>query len=258
MTTIRVWSVALLLLLAPLASMAKGGVPMFNASCPGRLSVHADQGGPVYVNGHETSLKRFNDNYYEARDSSSGVTLSINRTPDGGVQLSYTGRGGANGICTVGAAAYSGNNSSAGYTTHDESLDREVTCESHGQRQTECDMDTSGEVRMVKQLSSARCVQGQSWGLNRHSVWVTDGCRAEFRNVSKSGYHNDSYKRPYVGQDATLLGACNARAGTTGNMTNRVPVNDDYVELIIEYPDGRYLCMIRNDGMVLSLTRLKH
>jgi len=36
-----------------------------------------------------------------------------------------------------------------------------------------------------------------------------------------------------------------------------VPVNDEAAELIIDYPDGRYLCMARNDGQVMSLTRLQ-
>ena len=45
------------------AAQASGGLPLFNATCPGGIDVHGDQGGPVYVNGKETSLKKFNDNY---------------------------------------------------------------------------------------------------------------------------------------------------------------------------------------------------
>jgi hypothetical protein len=36
----------------------------------------------------------------------------------------------------------------------------------------------------------------------------------------------------------------------------RVAMNQDIMELIINYPDGRYLCLVRNDGTVQSLTRL--
>lgn len=57
----------------------------------------------------------------------------------------------------------------------------EVTCEStHGGR-NECDMNTAGSVRVVRQLSKADCTEGVSWGLSRHSVWVDGGCRAVFR-----------------------------------------------------------------------------
>ena len=36
------------------------------------------------------------------------------------------------------------------------------------------------DVRLVRQLSSARCVEGQTWGQDRSGLWVTQGCRAEF------------------------------------------------------------------------------
>jgi len=74
---------------------------MFNGMCPGGLEIHADEGGPVYINGKETQLKRINDNYFEARDFGSGVTLSISKSADGSVQMSYAGRHGANGVCSI-------------------------------------------------------------------------------------------------------------------------------------------------------------
>lgn len=52
-------------------------------SCPGGLDVHADEGGPVYVQGREAALKRFHDRYFEARDAQRGVTLSISTGDDG-------------------------------------------------------------------------------------------------------------------------------------------------------------------------------
>jgi|GEM_PF-300820 len=84
---------------APAAAPA--GIPLLNASCPTNLDVHADQGGPVYINGKEATLKRFNDNYYEARDAATGSVVSISRNPDSTMAVSYTGKGGANGICTL-------------------------------------------------------------------------------------------------------------------------------------------------------------
>ena len=72
---------------------------MFNATCPGGVEVHADQRGPVYFNGKEAQFKKFNDNYLEAKGAD--ITLSIAINPDGSPLLTYTGKHGANGVCTV-------------------------------------------------------------------------------------------------------------------------------------------------------------
>ena len=84
----------------PVAS-TPGALPRFNATCPGTLEVHGDAGGPVFVNGKEATLKKFNENYFEAKDKSSGTTISISRDPDGSLSVSYTGRNRANGICQL-------------------------------------------------------------------------------------------------------------------------------------------------------------
>src|SRR3989304_6778551 len=76
---------------------AMAAVPFFNASCPGGVDVPCDEGGPVYVQGREAALKRFNDRYVEARDANSGITLSISSSEGGTPQISHTGRGGATG-----------------------------------------------------------------------------------------------------------------------------------------------------------------
>lgn len=256
---------AALVCLASLLSVAdaRAAVPMFNATCPGGLDVHADAGGPVYVNGRETALKRFNEDYYEARDGASTVTLSISRAPDGTASVSYTSANGTSGTCTL--ADTGGRASAMAYRPDDRSDDRpdgedgsDVTCASTDRRQTECGMDTRGEVRLVRQLSHTPCEQGVNWGLSRHSVWVKDGCRATFRNVSVDGdRHHDHHDAVGAGAAGVLLGACNVRAGDQGVLVTRVPVNDEVTELIVDYADGRYLCMVRNDGLVQSLTRLR-
>ncbi|AZL73573.1 hypothetical protein [Pseudomonas oryziphila] len=78
---------------------AQAGIPLVNATCPGNIEVHADKGGPIYINGKEGKLKRFNDNYFEAKGS--GVTISLSINPDGSASVSYTGKNRANGICQV-------------------------------------------------------------------------------------------------------------------------------------------------------------
>ncbi|MCU1157068.1 DUF3011 domain-containing protein [Stenotrophomonas maltophilia] len=232
---------------------AMAAVPFFNASCPGGIDVHADEGGPVYVQGREAALKRFNDRYFEARDANSGITLSISRSDDGTPQISYTGRGGANGICQVsssGAPAPAANSvRPRDATAGDAALPREVTCESTGQQQVSCDLNTRGNVEIVRQLSRTRCEEGKNWGLSRHSVWVNGGCRAVFRNVSKVAYSAPA--------GDTALGSCNMRKGAQGTLVTQMPVGSDYQELIIDYPDGRFLCMMRNNGQVQSLTPVR-
>ncbi len=81
------------------ASGARAAIPLVNATCGKGVEVHADQGGPVYINGKQAVLKRFNDNYYEAKSQDVTISLAIN--PDGTPNLSATWRGGKNGICTV-------------------------------------------------------------------------------------------------------------------------------------------------------------
>jgi hypothetical protein len=94
----RVTMVFSAFLLASAAS-AHADIPLLNATCPGNIEVHADQGGPVYINGKEGRLKKFNNNYFEAKGG--GVTISLAINPDGTPSISYTGKGGANGVCSL-------------------------------------------------------------------------------------------------------------------------------------------------------------
>lgn len=62
-----------------------------------------------------------------------------------------------------------------------------IRCESNGGRSRACAMDTRGGVQLVRQLSNAACIEGRNWGSNRGGVWVTEGCRAEFRSGGRNG-----------------------------------------------------------------------
>ncbi|MFJ3073608.1 MULTISPECIES: hypothetical protein [Pseudomonas] len=86
-------------LLVAFSSLAQAQIPLLNATCPGNIEVHADKGGPIYINGKEAKLKKFNDNYFEAKGSNVTISLSIN--PDGSPDVSYTGKNRANGICQI-------------------------------------------------------------------------------------------------------------------------------------------------------------
>jgi hypothetical protein len=54
-------------------------------------------------------------------------------------------------------------------------------CESNDGRTRECAANTRAGVQLVRVLSNAPCIQGRSWGYGRNGIWVSQGCRAEFR-----------------------------------------------------------------------------
>ena len=88
------------------------------------------------------------------------------------------------------SGVYSGGGSGSGGYGSSANLPTRVTCESENNRQKECAMDTRGSVRIVRQLSDTRCVEGVNWGQNRESIWVKNGCRAEFELERRGGSNN--------------------------------------------------------------------
>ncbi|MBN6152543.1 DUF3011 domain-containing protein [Xanthomonas sp. AmX2] len=56
-----------------------------------------------------------------------------------------------------------------------------VRCESRDMSWVHCPMPTDQGVELVRQLSDNDCVRGSEWGSDGTGVWVTLGCRAEFR-----------------------------------------------------------------------------
>lgn len=56
-----------------------------------------------------------------------------------------------------------------------------VRCDSNDGRYRTCAIARGGQVRLHRQLSKARCVEGYSWGRERDQVWVSRGCRGEFQ-----------------------------------------------------------------------------
>ena len=56
-----------------------------------------------------------------------------------------------------------------------------LVCESYEKKEKECRIRVRPEVRLVKQKSVTACIEDRNWGWDRRGVWVSDGCRAEFR-----------------------------------------------------------------------------
>jgi hypothetical protein len=55
-----------------------------------------------------------------------------------------------------------------------------VYCASDDMRRHYCDIGRNSGVRLERQRSDARCIEGSTWGANRNQIWVDRGCRAEF------------------------------------------------------------------------------
>lgn len=73
------------------------------------------------------------------------------------------------------------------------SAGRVVRCESASGRSNLCVMDSRRGVELVRQLSRSACIRERSWGWNDQGVWVSGGCRAEFRgrDGGRGGGWND-------------------------------------------------------------------
>lgn len=61
-----------------------------------------------------------------------------------------------------------------------------LTCESFDNRLQNCSVrGTIRSVRLTRRLSNSSCTEGRSWGWNSRSVWVSNGCRAEFEVTTR-------------------------------------------------------------------------
>lgn len=97
---------------------------------------------------------------------------------------------------------------------------RTVTCSSSDMHYHYCRAETDNHVRLRKQISGAPCIQGRSWGYDRHGIWVDRGCRAEFE------YGNDGSS----GKTAAIVGGVAAAGILAAVLTSRAH-HDDYKDM---------------------------
>jgi hypothetical protein len=71
-------------------------------------------------------------------------------------------------------------NSRYGYNGYGGDPRSTFSCESRDDRKAYCRVPRSGHVEVHKQRSNSPCTFGRSWGLEGNTVWVKNGCRAEF------------------------------------------------------------------------------
>jgi hypothetical protein len=114
--------------------------------------------------------------------------------------------------------------------------DTTLVCESQNEQYQSCPVNTSGGVHLSRQLSRQGCWQNDTWGYDRNRVWVTRGCRAEFRVGSRSSDNNTGAKVA----GALVLGTIAAIAIAKHNEDKRDDRRDRYDD---DRYDHRY-----NDG----------
>jgi len=55
-----------------------------------------------------------------------------------------------------------------------------ITCESKPGEMNRCEVDTKRGVGLIADRGDALCVLNRTWGYDERSIWVRDGCSAEF------------------------------------------------------------------------------
>jgi len=97
-----------------------------------------------------------------------------------------------------------------------------VRCESSDGRTRECSTN-GGRVVLERQHSNAACIEGRTWGYGRNGIWVSDGCRADFRIVDGgyNGNYNGSYNSGYYGNQGGYYGNQGGYYGQNGYYGNQ-------------------------------------
>ena len=62
-----------------------------------------------------------------------------------------------------------------------------VRCASRDMGRVHCAIDTRNGVELVRQLSDNSCIRGSEWDVERDGIWVSLGCRGEFRPLRPAG-----------------------------------------------------------------------
>lgn len=90
------------------------------------------------------------------------------------------------------------------------SAQRALRCESTNGRRVECRFDGAGTVQLSRQFSSNACIKGQSWGVDRNTVWVDRGCRADFTVMPIDDRNDGGWRQR---QHRTITVVCESNDG---------------------------------------------
>jgi hypothetical protein len=108
-----------------------------------------------------------------------------------------------------------------------------ITCRSGNGQRVYCEADTTGGVRLTRQISDYPCQQGATWGFDTRGIWVDQGCGAEFDVRANAGSSQDSY--------------VNGRYTTAGNAGSSIEAGTEILVRTNERINAR-----NSDGRVYS------
>ncbi len=108
-----------------------------------------------------------------------------------------------------------------------------IVCESRNYDRSYCRADTRGGVSLEQQLSSnAQCQFNRTWGYDSGGVWVSNGCRGQFRlghpgsyQPPSAGHHSD-HDAAKVAAAALVVGAIAAIAADQNRDQGRSTAQD--------------------------------
>jgi hypothetical protein len=112
-----------------------------------------------------------------------------------------------------------------------------VVCASKPGERTQCAADTSRGVVLLRSTGEAPCLLGRTWGYDQTSVWVSDGCSAEFAAGAPAGPETTKKPRPlsHVPNVGFLLfdgdkGEVYFRLFSYGRYLNQRNLDESYVD----------------------------
>ena len=111
-----------------------------------------------------------------------------------------------------------------------------ITCASTGAQRTACAADTSRGVVLLRSTGAAPCLLGRTWGYDQKSVWVSDGCSAEFATGPAGDPGATDKKAPaYIPNAGFLLvdgskGQIYFRLFSYGRYLNQRNLDEEYVD----------------------------
>jgi Protein of unknown function (DUF3011) len=111
-----------------------------------------------------------------------------------------------------------------------------LTCVSKGGDRVQCAADTSRGVVLLRSTGDAPCLLGRTWGYDQSSVWVSDGCAAEFATAPAAESGATEPKAPtYIPNAGFLLldgskGQIYFRLFSYGRYLNQRNLDSEYVD----------------------------
>ena len=124
------------------------------------------------------------------------------------------------------------------------------TCSSDDGQLHSCRVNTERPIQFVRQRSNAQCVEGQSYGIDRGGVWVTNGCRADFAVVNSDRAYNNGYYNPQSTYNNGNYDRDNDRDGYRDQNGNWHPRHHHHDNNGAYGPSGTYNGSYNNGGYV--------